>query len=239
MDILAALRNNDLTLFKHGFVWTSTNGRRLTMDEMDSVHMLNAANQIMRRLSDRHPHYDERNPEPRFFLRGANGSYISNNAAGSQPQVNQLFYFCWELERRNNFERNGDRVRFLNMMRTLFDRQFIERDLPQAIRGFGTAVSPAIPQQERRNNPLLIIQAQPLDYRPAPTPTPSNGRPVNNSPPERRHNIFDWIAGEDSPKKKDKKTKAHEKQKAEQAAELAAKHEQALISGGKRKIQAD
>lgn len=135
MDLLAALRNNQLDVFKRTFVWTSQDGRRLAMDEMDSVHMLNATNLIIRRLRDRVPHFSEHNRNrQQFFIRGGN-TYQSNNAHGAEPMLNQVFYFCWELERRSNFARNGDRVRFLNLMRSIFDERFLRVDLATAIHG--------------------------------------------------------------------------------------------------------
>lgn len=131
MDLLAAIRRNALVEFRRDFVWTSRERRRMHITDMDTVHILNSANILVRRAQERGNGLGTSHP---YFIRGEGGlTYSTQQHGGQADLLNKVFYFAWEIGVRNNLERPNDRQRYQLLLNNVFDAQFRNADLPQAI----------------------------------------------------------------------------------------------------------
>lgn len=123
MDMLEALRTNQLERYKERFRWRPKgSSAEIRMEGMDTRHLYNTVRLLWRNMTPSH--------RARAFsrLRGGDGQpprYIAN---GATPE--KIFYMVWEIERRGDIPQ-GLRNGFSNLKREIFDEQFLERDLPQ------------------------------------------------------------------------------------------------------------
>lgn len=115
MDLLSALRTDQIEQFKETFRWRPKGQTEVTLTQMDTTHLFNTARLLMRRLN---PHQIATQN-----VRGPN-SYACNYQTGQT-----LFFMIWEIERRNDLL-DKYRTNYNEMLRSLYDTQFLEQEFP-------------------------------------------------------------------------------------------------------------
>lgn len=118
MDLLAALRTNQLAQFKETFTWRTKDGRTVRIPDMDTTHLFNTAKLLLNKFSSEQI--------ANLYRRGPN-SYACQAKNGQT-----IFFFVWEIENRDDLPPKY-RIAYQQMLERIFDPQFIFQDLPPAI----------------------------------------------------------------------------------------------------------
>lgn len=136
MDLLAALRTNQLEQFKQTFTWKTKEGRTVRLADMDTTHLFNTAKLLLNKFTEAQIQT--------LYRRGAN-SYACQAKNGQT-----IFFMVWEIENRDDLQPRY-RVAYQQMITRIFDNQFIFQDLPPAIvrqRPGAPPPTPRMPLQE-------------------------------------------------------------------------------------------
>lgn len=119
MDLLNALRTNQLAQFKQSFSWKAKDGRVMKIEEMDTTHLFNTAKLLLNKFNEAQI--------SRLYVRGPN-SYACDVKNGQT-----VFFFVWEIECRDDLQPRY-RTAYQQMLNRVFDQRFLFEELPPAVR---------------------------------------------------------------------------------------------------------
>lgn len=138
MDLLAALRTNELERFKQTFTWRTKEGVTKRLPDMDTTHLFNTAKLLLNKFTEEQ--------KANLYRRGPN-SYACQTKNGQT-----IFFMVWEIEQRDNLDKRY-RITYQQMLNSVFDHQFLFQELPQAIRPTQPPAEPAglTPEQARNS----------------------------------------------------------------------------------------
>lgn len=138
MDLLAALRTNELERFKQTFSWRTKEGVTKRLPDMDTTHLFNTAKLLLNKFTEEQ--------KANLYRRGPN-SYACQTKNGQT-----IFFMVWEIEQRDNLDKRY-RITYQQMLNSVFDQQFLFQELPQAIRPTQPPAEPAglTPEQARNS----------------------------------------------------------------------------------------
>lgn len=138
MDLLAALRTNELERFKQTFTWRTKEGVTKRLPDMDTTHLFNTAKLLLNKFTEEQ--------KANLYRRGPN-SYACQTKNGQT-----IFFMVWEIEQRDNLDKRY-RITYQQMLNSVFDQQFLFQELPQAIRPTQPPAEPAglTPEQARNS----------------------------------------------------------------------------------------
>lgn len=162
MDLLQALRTNQIERFRTEFTWVTKDKVTKRLAEMDTTHLFNTARLLLNKFSDEQ--------KRTLFVRTPN-SYTCSRKNGQTA-----FFMIWEIEQRDNLERRY-RANYNTMLASVFDHQFIYLDLPRAVRPPQAQQASRQPTLMERASSLLGLSrnepAEPASVPSEPAPAPS------------------------------------------------------------------